>query len=252
MSIWFAAIDESGADQNSSHIVVSCVLGTSGVWPLIFSEWQAVLNEFNVQYYHATEFNGGRGVAAHLNKDERDCCVKHLIQVISGVGLECVAYAVDQHLFCDTIDTFPNCNLSAYDYLLATTLSHLKMRMDADRTAVRGQVKLCVEIERGCPESKFLSDRLRKAVSRGFLRPIETVSFVGKDRIPVQIADMIAYESFKTVSSQTLDYGRRRIIVSGVRKSFQKIVDGSLYRPFVIDEGWLLRDIPIIMKFLKM
>ena len=61
---------------------------------------------------------------------------------------------------------------------------------------------------------------------------------------------MIVYDTFKTLASSEINYKTRTIHTPTMRKSFETIIAGNPFRPFVIDEGWLSVDIPQAMKFL--
>jgi len=246
--MWQATIDESGTHQGSEYVVVSTVLGSLTAWGKVENNWRNVLDSFNVKHFHATEINSRRGVAEHLSREERDDCVKQLIETISNVDLEYVSYILKESCFVKEISHHCTLNLTIYDYLLATTLCHIEMAMLARQPKIQEKVKTMVFIEKGHPLKTFpLSGYFIKAAREGRMEAIANVSFVPKDYLPAQVADMIAYDTFKIIRNGKIDETARTIGIRE-RKSFEKIVEGNPFRPFVIDRNWLSTDIPEILR----
>jgi hypothetical protein len=84
---------------------------------------------------------------------------------------------------------------------------------------------------------------------RGGMGALRNVSFYPKIEIPCQIADMIAYDSFKVIESGIVNTHTRSIKIEH-RKSFEKLLQGNPLRPFVLDDSWLDQDLPQAKRFL--
>ena len=100
-------------------------------------------------------------------------------------------------------------------------------------------------IESGCSLATNICDLFKNAaLKRKYLGPIGNIGYLGKEHVPLQVADMIAYETFKYLNNQMLTPQRP------MRKSFKKIVDGNPLSAYRIDEAWLDYELPIVRGFL--
>ncbi len=103
-----------------------------------------------------------------------------------------------------------------------------------------------VIIEQGCCLSTDLCGLLRNAArTRKYLGPIGSINYHTKDIVQLQVADMIAYESFK------FEDNNLRRPEKPMRKSLQKIIEGNLLRAYLIDDEWLDKELPFVQKFYK-
>jgi len=244
LNVWIANIDESGTHIGASHTAVSSVLGSARTWQDLAPLWQDVLNKYAIAYFHATEFNCGTGQCASLSQQERIACVKELISIASNCDLEYVAYVIEEKVFGSATRMYTNLNLSVYDYLLSTCICDLEIRGELEDS-----VAMYVFIEDGCPLSKNLSKLLMKAAS---MRPRRSFKVIGhishenkKKYVPLQVADIIAYESFKYFQNSSQEPSRP------IRLSFEKIIKGNPLRPYLIGEDWLNLDLEKVSQFLE-
>ena len=122
VNIWNAYIDESGTHRESSNIVVAATLASGKTWQKLVPEWKTVLDHYGLSHFHAVDFNGGTGECANMTREERVDCVRRLVQVAGDASLEYIAYAIERDLY-ESRGT----DLGVYDYLLASTISHIAL-----------------------------------------------------------------------------------------------------------------------------
>lgn len=233
--VWFGYVDESGTHGTSSHVVVGSVIGHGRTWQAVALRWKAILKSYSLSYYHAVEFNRGTGECEKLTEQERVNCVKELIQTISNADLEYIVYALERTLF-----ESKKSKLSVYDYLLATTIGDLMRRAEAAEIN-----DMYVFIEDGCELSTTLCNLLMKAASARKLGAVGNISYLKKDHPHLQVADMIAYDSFKYLDNLTIDSSK------AMRRSFQKIMEGNPFSYYLLNNAVLEVDLPIAEAFLN-
>ena len=209
-----------------------------------------MLNDYNLPYFHSTDFNCGTGVAKDLTIEQRVSCVKRLIKIISDVKLEYISYILAHDTFGEVLREFDLPNLSIYDFLLATTISDVCVRMEFYKSQTDEPTEGVLVIEEGCPLDATLSQELQKAAARQKLGALVNISCFGKDQIPCQVADIIAYDSYKIMQNSEVDK-IEQVIRVGRRKSFEKIVEGNPFHAFVIKADGLRNDFPQIKEFLE-
>lgn len=235
MVVWFGYVDESGTHDASSHVVIGSVIADGKTWPAVALRWKAVLKTYGLSYYHAVEFNSGTGECEKLTKQERDNCVKKLIQTISNADLEYIVYALEKTLFDSK-----KSKLSIYDYLLATTIGDLMLRAEA--AEING---MYVFIEAGCNLSTTLCKLLMKPAYARKLGPVRNISYLKKDHPHLQVADMIAYDAFKYLDNLTIDSSK------AMRRSFQKIMEGNPFSFYLLNNAVLEVDLPVAEAFIN-
>lgn len=242
MAVWIANIDESGVDRDSSYACVASVLGTAESWGKLRPFWRDILNKYGIAFFHATEFNCGEKQCKHLSEPERVNCVKELIALISNYELEYVAHVIDKSMFDSVAKAHLHLDLSVYDYLLSTNICDLDIRV-----AIENSPGMYVFIEDGCSLSTNLCNELMKVASRRKLfQMVGHISYMNKREYePVQVADMIVYDTFKYFQNMA------KKLPNPVRKSFEKIMQGNPLRPYLIDEDWLRQDLPKIDEFVR-
>lgn len=250
MVIWFSSIDESGIDGHCQFAVVSAVIGRSDSWPPIYKNWKEVLDDFHIPYFHSTDFNCGTGIAEDLSQARRVDCVKRLIKTISDVKLEYITYALSHDTFRQVMKNHELSHLSIYDYLLATTICHLCVQMNYYQSQTEEPTEGVLVIEEGCSLDATISNGLMKCATRRQLGVLTNISYFPKREIPCQVADMIAYDSFKVIDGGEVDVNSQSITINQ-RKSFEKIIKGNPFRPFVINGSWLQTDLPAVTDFLE-
>lgn len=238
--IWHAYIDESGVDANSSVAVVGSVVATAKTWQELQPCWIDVLKTYGLTKFHAVEFNRGGGECGCLSKKKRDNCVADLIAVLAGSDLEYLCCSVRQNLFDMEKAKMPECQLSVYDYLLASTIGRIGLKWESKK-----DVDVLVSIEDGCPLSTTVSDILMRQASRGELLPIRKISYDNSAICPLQIADMIVYDTFKSLDNYKKNPNAE------LRPSFKKIIKGNPLSAEVFDEKCIKDDLPSVIEFLK-
>lgn len=233
--IWHAYIDESGVDANSSVAVVASVVATAKTWEELRPRWVSILKNYGLTKFHAVEFNRGGGECGCLSKKKRDNCVADLIAVLAGSDLEYLCCSVRQSLFEIEKAKKPECQLSVYDYLLASVIGLIGQKWESKK-----DVDVFVSIEDGCPLSTTVSNKLMRLVSREERLPIRKITYENSSICPLQVADMIAYDTFKTLDNHNKNPD------AGLRLSFQKIIKGNPLSAEVFDEKCIKDDLPLV------
>jgi len=160
--------------------------------------------------------------------------------------------AVERKLFEKKINEYSASIIGIYDYLLATLIGiidcHLIEYSRNHNHAEQGTG--IISVESGNEKYAEISKRIKIGAFMHLLGAVKNISFLDKPYIPLQIADMIAYDSYKIISEAEIDYRDKKIIMSSQRKSFELITKGGEFKAFIIDENTLKVDIPHTLKFL--
>ncbi|PKK84096.1 MAG: hypothetical protein CVT49_05590, partial [candidate division Zixibacteria bacterium HGW-Zixibacteria-1] len=170
-----------------------------------------------------------------LTREDRKDCVRNLIESISNIGLQYVTFAIEKRLF-----NSKKSGLSLYDYLLATSLGDIMIR--GNEAKIDGIYAI---IEDGCSLPIELVKILGRAASRRRLLPLGHINFLPWNHIPLQVADMIAYDSFKEIDNKNRFPNKSR------RRSFQEIIKGNPLNMYLVDDRFLDCDLPKMKQFLN-
>lgn len=219
--------DDSGTDSNSRVAVVAGYLSNVAQWEMFTKEWTRALKDFGVNVMHRTDLETFKGEFERWNPARRTAFLARLQPIIrrrikTAVG--CMVIKEDfEKLVSDEIKHKVG---GAYGFLAYTCLVGLGQWCNRPSrqhcqpinwvfeagTQGHGQVDKMFH-------GTYAIEALRQKVRLGGW------SFNGKDTVPLQSADVLAYECFKLINNQVVDKSKKH----PVRISMEKLVGPDKY-----------------------
>jgi Protein of unknown function (DUF3800) len=240
LGMFRAYFDESGIHGESKILVMACYLAPAKEWDRFIPKWQAVLNKYGVNIFHATHCNGYKGEFRKFktNPDERNEFVSDLLILLSSRP-RIVPFSVGV-VFKD------------YDELLRPSMEpdpehpyHIAMKSLLSMIGVYSQEigrfpaaeKIACFFER---QTEFSSKALY-LFNRGVIdkqwksaQRLGSITYgSASDYIPLQAADALAYDTYRELSRQR-DHPTR-----DVRPSYDLLMKNAYFRAFVWDNAFM-------------
>jgi hypothetical protein len=220
MANFAAYFDESGT-HDSPILALACYIATVEQWAHFLREWDEILKQESLTHFHMSKFEARRGEFAGWDNERRLRVQKRLISIIKR--------RVNVGIFCAV-------NLAAYDEFIT------EWRREGFGSPYNFCVKLCLSlisfwaqkyerkepiafvIEHGAGYNGELTASFNGIFAneqmRQYLR-LGSLTFVDKKMaLPLQAADLLAYEVWKDSSNKFLaDADKKR----PERKSFRSL-----------------------------
>src|SRR5215216_5430715 len=103
-----AYFDESGTHKESSVVVVAGYLSTDTQWAKFSEEWQSVLNDYNIDCFHMTDFENRRGQFKNILDTDRRRLLERLITFIKIRQRIAIGVTFDMADYNEIIQEFPD------------------------------------------------------------------------------------------------------------------------------------------------
>jgi hypothetical protein len=214
--------DDSGTHDDSKVAVVGGYVSTEEQWSLFDVEWQKALDEFGIEHFHTTDFANKAPPYDEWKDDLRYRRFAQLGGIVNTHAIASVACAIP-------VESFNRCmSPKAKDYvggpygLAAFCVFGETSTMFDDWPSS----KVAYILEAGTAGfhqvSKIFSETMRRPADREMLK-LHSITVADKDVLPLQAADMVAYEIYKHYPRQLgIEDRRPRIenmtILSNVRR----------------------------------
>jgi hypothetical protein len=213
-------IDES-EDKTKTLFTLSCLTGDYGAWFWIEQEWLKVLNAKNVELaaqgrktisrYHASACASRLGEFKGWSLDEQLAFVKDLLAIFERYRLDVASYTIN---LAEMQDVLPETKANPYGFAYLILLSYL-MDEIMDHTFTR-EPREAIRLfhDRSDFDGVYLDafnlrvdDLANTALKRHFL----SITPMGWENcIPLQLADLMAFENMKDSESNILTSRDRR------------------------------------------
>lgn len=204
--------------------VGGCTLSAAG-WNSLKEPWNDALKEFSVSIYRASDCNTSRGQYTGWDGIKKDRFRQRLIRVVDESWRNTDICPVIQYCGLNMIDfnliaeQYPHAILSPYEFCVWILVAGSRSAI----ANIRGDNSLGIFFEDGQDVRPHIRKKLQqqqKSESR-----IVDISFVSKeDHLPLQVADMIAFEAFKSHTE-------------GMRKTFENLLAISQHAGFFYSES---------------
>jgi uncharacterized protein DUF3800 len=198
-----AYFDESGTHKGSPVIIVAGCLSTNEQWAKFSEEWRAVLKRYGLDYFRMSQFENRKGPFKSLTDSDRHRLLEQLIGFIKirqrigiGIKLKVADYYEVGRDFPFLFHKQP--------YAFCAMQCQIQLRLWAERN--QHNEPIAYVYESGADYTgQILSayDFARKiAPQLGDALRLGSLSFGSKyDLLPLQAADVLAYETYKDVSN---------------------------------------------------
>jgi hypothetical protein len=199
-----AYLDESGKENDPEFAGLACCvagyIGTADAWGLLEQEWQGVLDDFGVPYFHMKEYAHSKvgSPFASWKKDEsiRTAFMSSLVSTLHNKSLHGIAALVSVPDLTRFNQEF-GLSIAAYPLGLYATMVHAAQEYPSDKISfvldrLENHTSL-VAIARSYADS----DRYHQDCGRNIEIFPSNKNLSSKNCKPLQAADLIAYEVVK-------------------------------------------------------
>ncbi|MCW5794016.1 MAG: DUF3800 domain-containing protein [Nitrospira sp.] len=200
--MFIAYIDESGHPSDTNILTIACVVGKERKWIQLTEKWKRVLRRYRVSMFHMTEYENRAGEFEGWQQDKRIAFIADLAAILKNTMTYAVAASLSVEDWKETIgeliqkkarkDRFRYIApyLMLFQECLQSTAESVKLSDD--------EAILCIADENniaGNFVSRFCDSLIE---GRPWANKFASVEFANKrEIIPLQAADMVAYEAFK-------------------------------------------------------
>jgi len=208
-------MDESyGADQNI--FAWSCLMGRPVYWWEMERKWRLHLKAKNkelkkagrplISRYHASDCSGRRGEFEGWSHDERDAFVLGLFGIFKQIPLHTAVFDMQLNEVCEIFPEWAGDRLEAAYHLLTTFMMYM-IGQDFKKLAPSGVVTMFHDRTAG-------NGKYDPVILRAFNSQMNKPDFIHKEHfttiapmswkhcIPLQPADLIAFECFKEAEAR--------------------------------------------------
>lgn len=216
-----AYFDDSGTSSGNKVAAVGGYLATTYQWDRFILRWKSLLKEYDVNQMHRTDLETWQGeftIARGWEPTRRNEFVRQAQGIIKRYTLVAVGSAVIKKDFEEVLPP-PIIKFygGAYGWCAHECVSAVSNW--CDRAKQKEHIKWVFEKGTegsGQIEKYFHMSSRNPRVSEMLRIGIDGCSFYAKDVLPLQAADVVAYEIFKHVQNQIVDKGKRDIRISAL------------------------------------
>jgi len=211
-----AYFDDSGTDAGSKAAVVAGYLGTTTNWKRFAEEWRALLSDYGISIMRRTDLENYQGEFKNWNGALRTELLRKAHKIIrqstyTGVGSAILKDDFEKILPAGFSRNYGNM------YAWCAHICTVAISRWCDRHDYSGPVNFVFEAGTiGVGQISAMFRVLHKDLWCRQKYHIGTWSFGGKDILPLQAADTIAYEWYKFVDNEAIQGHRREMRQSAV------------------------------------
>jgi hypothetical protein len=207
-----AYFDESGTHHASLCAAVGGYISTEEQWELFSIKWNQELANWKIPFFHMSDFSTRAGVYASWTEIERRDRLSRLIYLINQHTIASVGSVVSREDFSNSFKTAEAKRHAGDIYGVAA----ISCFIDSSRLINPGysNAKIAYIFESGQN-----TDALKKCFDLNYNDPdarerlkLNSLAFQGKEFAPLQAADIISYEMYKSFpffEGMTMKHGPR-------------------------------------------
>jgi len=220
--------DESGTHKGSETIVVAGFLAHVDAWRAFESHWKAALREYGLSFFHMSDF-AQRAKGYDWPEDVRRDRLGNLISIINNHTLHSVGVGLPKKLF-DSVFTGRVRKIVGGPYGFAAWLAILMTGRDLDELPFATGASYV--FEDGAPrKGELIAAYESLAKFRGGKAALHVLSLRFEDKkifVPLQAADILAYELYKDRPKQHRPELRRAPLQLLHRGNWQHMTEPNL------------------------
>ncbi len=233
LAMFIAYFDESGHPSDSQVLTVAVLVSKANRWETFEDKWSKRLRRANVPMFHMTDFENRKGQFAGWDNRKRTSFITDLAAIVKnsiqwGIVHSLVIRdwnAVVDPNFADEYER----KRGPYIFLLQSCLEDMvkNVKLPASEKIA------CVFDQNNFIAGAVLTHFTLLKSAQKWDHLLGSLVFDNKARIvPLQAADMLAYESFKHITNQVIEKGQRP----------ERLLHASLFKTKRIWAGWYDRD----------
>ena len=201
--VFDAYFDDSGTHAGSQVVTIGGYVSAPFCWLLFESEWQDALDDFGIDFFRMSQFANRAGVFQGWTEGQRRARLPRLIEIINRNAIMSVGVGIDRKLFDSVISEKAKAFVGGA-YGLAFSCIAIEISKEISKVHPEAQVAYVLESgTAGAGEIlKVFQENLKDPVYAKELR-ILSLRFEDKRRyLPLQAADILAYELYKHLPKQ--------------------------------------------------
>jgi hypothetical protein len=194
-----AYFDDSGTHAESEVVTVAGYISSAEQWKVFEQEWGSALNEWGLEFFHMSKFaNKAPGYADWTDQDRRFRFAR-LVGVMNRHVIASVGIAIPKRAF-DQIFPKKAKRFVGGAYGLAATACFLEVARVLEPDYPSARIAYVFEAgTRGSGEiSKVFNWNFDDREQRSKMKLL-SITFEGKEFLPLQAADILAYELYRLV-----------------------------------------------------
>jgi hypothetical protein len=211
---------------NDEWFTLSCLVGWGSQWTWIELAFQNLLDKTNaalrtqgrptISRYHATDCSNLKKEFRGWSRDEQIALTKGIVNIVRNHPLFVVSYSINLKELVEEIpETKPNPQGFAYVLLLYHLMVEIgNLLLNQPRYA---KDRIALVHERGSHDSALLEafNQMKNDKTFQYRDRFTTIASMGwEDCIPLQLADLLAYENFKEAERSSGQRPRRKSLTS--------------------------------------
>jgi hypothetical protein len=190
--VLFAYLDESGTHAQSPVAMIGGFVASSELWARLEPDWTAVLDTFEIPYFHASECEAGDGIYQNLSRTLRELLSSGLSQVIAKHKPTAIYTAITRAHFNETrargVEAFESPYHACFEFCLQQIAQWSKDNADGEPIAL-----VFAEQEEYEDQARVLYELYRK--NRRWGKELVSLAHSQPKKLPaLQAADLIVYE----------------------------------------------------------
>lgn len=206
MAIFEAYFDESGTHKGSSVTMVAGALAKRSSWLSMGRQWKAILKKFGAHLFHATDLNNFRGEFEGWDETRRRSLTAKLLKVITEERPTIFGIGVASETYDRVKANFPDVPLTAYQFCCEFDMVWAGKHVTRKKHIPPIKVVFEAGQKFTTATIKHTQNLLRQRAKRE-LHGIAEIRVVPKSCdgvtiVPLQVADLIAYELYKYYSTK--------------------------------------------------
>jgi hypothetical protein len=210
--------DESGTDAANRVAVVGGYIGQTNEWRLFEQDWTPILRKrpYRVKLMHRADLESWHGEFTEergWNLDRRKALLQELHPIIKSRTITALGTAVIKQDFEEVMpDWLKQFFGGVYGWCAHECVVSARMWCMRPNRDYRRPINWVFECgAEGFGRVQAMFDELRQNPELGPAYRIGSLAFSGKDVVPLQAADTLAYEIFKQAENQIVDGGKRNV-----------------------------------------
>jgi hypothetical protein len=201
--LYSAYLDESGTHEGSDAVVVAGFISNAVKWQAFSQGWKAALDDWQIPMFHMSDYENRQDSFKSWNGQERKERLNRLLGLIKQHTFDSIAFAVLKKSF-DEIFSDKAKRICGDAYGLASIGCWHKLALRAREPQIDGF--LAYIMETGSKGSSALTRIYGKeSKNPGWTNDTRILSLSFQDKrffLPLQAADILAYEIFKQIHRQ--------------------------------------------------
>jgi hypothetical protein len=200
-SLYIAYFDESGTHDDAETTVVAGFVSNMTQWEAFSQKWQQALDASHIDYMHMADFESRQGQFKGWSEDDKRDLLSRLLPIINEHTFYSIGCTVQKSLF-DSIVSDRSKKILGDAYGVAALLCWRHLGVDFGRKEVDGWIDCTMEA--GAKEWGKLHELFNEQ-SQSWREMHRIRGLASRNKrlfLPLQAADILAYELYKQSARQ--------------------------------------------------